>query len=100
MPRHFPTGFRWGTATSAHQVEGSNWNSDWWAWEHAPGTPCVEPSLDACDQLHRFGEDVALVAALGFDSYRFSIEWARIEPEEGSFSPATLEHYRRVCLAC
>ena len=47
---HFPDGFRWGTATAAHQVEGGNWNNDWWAWEHAEGTPCEEPSGDACDQ--------------------------------------------------
>ncbi len=45
----FPEGFRWGTATAAHQVEGGNWNNDWWAWEHTPGSACVEPSGDACD---------------------------------------------------
>ncbi|MFN2490999.1 MAG: glycoside hydrolase family 1 protein [Actinomycetota bacterium] len=96
----FPEGFIWGTATSAHQVEGGNWNSDWWAWEHDPGSPCVEPSGDACDQYHRYPEDLDLVAELGFGAYRFSIEWARIEPEEGEFSGAQLEHYRRVLGAC
>ena len=39
MSTDFPDGFRWGTATAAHQVEGGNWNNDWWAWEHAEGTP-------------------------------------------------------------
>ena len=100
MSRSFPNGFQWGTATAAHQVEGGNWNNDWWAWEHADGTPCVEPSGDACDQYHRYEDDIRLLAALGFGSYRFSLEWSRIEPEEGHFSVAALDHYRRVAAAC
>src|SRR5262249_34747149 len=96
----FPRGFIWGTATAAHQVEGGNWNNDWWAWEHAPGTPCAEPSADACDHYHRYREDVALLASLGFNAYRFSLEWSRIEPEHGHFSRAQLDHYRRMCAAC
>ena len=82
----FPDGFLWGTATAAHQVEGGNWNNDWWAFEHTPGTPCVEPSGDACDHFWRYPEDIALLADLGFGAYRFSLEWSRIEPEEGEFS--------------
>src|SRR5262249_17253740 len=77
----FPQGFVWGAATAAHQVEGGNWNNDWWAWEHTPGSPCTEPSADACDHYHRYREDVALLASLGFNAYRFSLEWSRIEPE-------------------
>ncbi|MEJ6740732.1 MAG: glycoside hydrolase family 1 protein [Actinomycetota bacterium] len=100
MATSFPQGFRWGTATAAHQVEGGNWNNDWWAWEHAPNTPCEEPSGDACDQLNRYDSDIALCAALGFDNYRFSIEWSRIEPEAGEFSIAALDHYRRVLASC
>lgn len=100
MATNFPQGFRWGTATAAHQVEGGNWNNDWWAWEHAPDTPCEEPSGDACDQFHRYDEDIALCAALGFDNYRFSIEWSRIEPETGEFSRSALDHYRRVLASC
>ena len=96
----FPDGFLWGTATAAHQVEGGNWNNDWWAWEHAPGTPCKEPSGDAVDHWHRFPQDVALLAALGFDTYRFSLEWSRIEPEDGEFSAVALDHYRRMCATC
>lgn len=97
---HFPDGFRWGTATAAHQVEGGNWNNDWWAWEHAPGSPCEAPSGDAVDQWNRFDADIALCASLGFDNYRFSIEWSRIEPEPGEFSTAALDHYRRVMASC
>jgi beta-glucosidase len=100
MTLTFPDELLWGTATAAHQVEGGNWNNDWWAFEHRPGTPCAEPSGDACDHWHRYPEDVALLAALGFGAYRFSIEWSRIEPEEGEFSTAALDHYRRVIACC
>jgi beta-glucosidase len=96
----FPAGFLFGTAQSAHQVEGGNVNSDWWAWEHAQGTPCVEPSGDACDFYHRYRDDIALMAGLGLNALRFGIEWARIEPEEGEFSTAALDHYRRVLVSC
>lgn len=96
----FPDGFLWGSAVAAHQVEGGNWNNDWWAWEHTPASPCVEPSGDACDFYHRYREDIALLARLGQKVFRLSIEWARIEPEEGEFSRAALEHYRRVIGVC
>jgi len=96
----FPEGFLFGTAQSAHQVEGGNVNSDWWAWEHAAGTPCVEPSGDGCDFYHRYRDDIALMAGLGLNALRFGIEWARIEPEEGEFSQAALDHYRRVLVSC
>ena len=100
MATTFPDGFLWGTATAAHQVEGNNWNNDWWAWEHTPGSPCQEPSGDACDHYHRYGDDIRALAALGFGAYRFSLEWSRIEPEDGEFSRAALDHYRRMCAAC
>jgi beta-glucosidase len=96
----FPDGFLWGTATAAHQVEGSNWNNDWWAWEHAEDTPVEEPSGDACDHFWRYPQDIALLAELGFGAYRFSLEWSRIEPEYGEFSTANLDHYKRVIAAC
>jgi beta-glucosidase len=96
----FPDGFLWGTATAAHQVEGGNWNNDWWAWEHASDTPCKEPSGDACDHWHRYPDDIALLAELGFGAYRFSLEWSRIEPEDGEWSRAALDHYRRMGATC
>lgn len=96
----FPEKFMWGVAGAAHQVEGGNVNSDSWVLEHVPGSPFAEPSGDACDHYHRYPQDIALIASLGFNSYRFSIEWARIEPEEGEFSFAALEHYRRMLAAC
>ncbi|TAN34970.1 glycoside hydrolase family 1 protein [bacterium] len=95
-----PNGFLVGASVSAHQVEGGNTNSDWWWWEHIESTPCREPSGDACDFYHRYGEDIALLDGLGLNTFRFGIEWARIEPAEGEFSQATLDHYRRVLEAC
>ena len=95
----FPAGFLWGTATAAHQVEGGNSNSDWWEWELRPDTVCKEPSGAAIDHYNRYGRDIALLAGLGFNTYRFSVEWARIEPSEGVFDEAQLEHYRRMVAA-
>ncbi len=96
----FPKDFLWGASTAAHQVEGNNINSESWVLEHLPGTIYAEPSGDAIDHYHRYPEDIALLAELGFNAYRFSIEWARIEPEESEFSYAELEHYRRMLVAC
>jgi beta-glucosidase len=96
----FPDGFVWGAATSAHQTEGNNVGSDWWALEHADETPTAEPSRDACDSFHRYGEDIELLASAGLQSYRFSVEWARIEPAPGEFSLAALQHYQRMIDAC
>jgi beta-glucosidase len=96
----FPEGFTWGVATAAHQIEGGNVNNDWWAWEHNPDSGTLSPSGDACDSFTRWREDVDLVAAFGLSAYRFSLEWSRIEPAEGEFSHAALEHYRRMCAAC
>lgn len=92
----FPEGFLWGAATAGHQVEGNNINSDWWVKEHAAGSPIVEPSGDAADSYHRYREDMQLLALAGLNSYRFSIEWSRIEPERGFVSRAELDHYRRM----
>jgi beta-glucosidase len=96
----FPDRFVWGTATAAHQIEGGNVNNDWWEFEHDPTSGCVDVSGDACDSFNRYPEDIALVAGLGFSSYRFSLEWSRIEPEEGEFSRVGLEHYRRMAATC
>ena len=93
----FPEGFHWGTATAAHQIEGGNTNNDWWHWEHTPGSGVAEPSGDACDSWNRWQEDAAIVAGMGLDHYRFSLEWSRIEPAPGEWSIAALDHYRRIC---
>ena len=92
--------FLWGAATAGHQVEGSNTNADIWLLEQVPGTTFAAPSGDACDSLNRWAEDVALVAGLGLNAYRFSVEWSRIEPAEGQFSVAWLDHYARIAAGC
>ena len=100
MTTSFPDGFLWGAATAPHQVEGGNVNSDMWEMEWATPSIFAEPSGDACDHYHRYGEDLALMADLGLNAYRFGVEWARVEPEEGYVSRAELDHYRRMCATC
>jgi len=96
----FPDGFLWGVATAAHQVEGANVSSDAWLMEHLPGSMYREPSGDAVDFYHRYPDDIAVVATLGLNAFRFGVEWARIEPEAGEISRAQLEHYSRVVDTC
>ena len=96
----FPKNFLVGAATAAHQVEGNNTHSDFWAMEHMAYTSYSEPSLDACDHYHRYEEDIRLLAEAGLNAYRFSIEWARVEPEEGKFNDSEVEHYRKVIACC
>lgn len=89
-----PDGFLMGASTSAHQVEGNNVSSDLWALENQPGTFIPERSGDAADSFHRWPQDMDLLRDLGFNAYRFGIEWARIEPEQGHVSRAAVAHYR------
>ena len=100
MPRTFPLGFRWGVATSGHQTEGGNTGSDTWFLEHVRPTVFREPSGQACHSYQLWREDVDLVAGLGLDAYRFSVEWARVEPAEGEFSAEALAHYRAIADRC
>src|SRR6266480_1375433 len=100
MPRTFPPGFRWGVATSGHQTEGGNTCSDTWFLENVRPTAFREPSGRACDSYERWREDVDLVAGLGLDAYRFSVEWARVEPAAGEFSAEALAHYRAIVEYC
>ena len=96
----FPKGFFIGAATAAHQVEGNNIHSDYWAQELLPHSSFTEPSGIACDHYNRYEEDIRLLAEAGLNAYRFSVEWARIEPEEGEFDASEIEHYRRVIASC
>ena len=96
----FPKGFFIGAATAAHQVEGNNVHSDYWLQEHLPHSSFTEPSGEACDHYNRYEEDIALLAGAGLNAYRFSVEWARVEPEEGQFDEREIEHYRDVIRCC
>lgn len=88
--------FLWGSAGAAYQIEGGNVASDLWVMEHVQPTIFRERSGDAADTYHRVEEDIALAASLGFNAHRFSIEWARIEPEPGQISLAAIGYYRRI----
>lgn len=90
----FPPDFLWGAATSAHQVEGDNTNNDWWAWEQAGRV--ATPSGLAADHYRRFREDFDIARELRHNAHRFSVEWSRVEPEEGRFSEGALAHYGEV----
>lgn len=90
------SGFLWGSAGAAYQIEGGNHASDLWVMEHAKPTIFKDPSGDAADSYNRVWEDIALAASLGFNTHRFSIEWSRIEPEPGQISLAAIAYYRRV----
>lgn len=89
-----------GASTAAHQVEGNNVHSDFWVMENLKHSDFVEPSGDAVDHYNRYEEDIKLLAGAGCNAYRFSIEWARVEPREGKFCPKAMEHYRRVLRCC
>lgn len=114
----FPNKFLWGAATSAHQVEGGTHNQ-WTVWEleHAKAlaaqaphhygdlenwdeiekqakTPATYVSGRAADHYHRYEEDFDLLKKLNMNALRFSVEWSRIEPEEGAWNAAAVEHYK------
>lgn len=90
----FPDGFRWGTATSAYQVEGYNTSSDWWLWEQQPGRIANgDRSGAACDWWRSAERDFDLMAGLHQNAARISIEWARLEPAEGRWDEAAVARY-------
>lgn len=118
MLLNFPKNFYWGSSTSAHQIEGGNCN-DWTEWEKKNADRLAEEAKNkwqgrqvkqlpeilesknyisglACDHYNRHEEDFDLAQSLGHNAHRFSIEWSRIEPEEGKFDKKEIEHYRRV----
>jgi beta-glucosidase len=102
-PLRFPTGFVWGAATAAYQVEGAadqdgRGPSVWDTFAHTPGMVLGGDTGDvAIDHYHRFAEDVTLMASLGLTAYRFSISWPRVLPEgTGAVNAAGLDFYRRL----
>lgn len=92
--------FIWGAATSSHQVDGQNVHSDWWAWEAEGHIEGAVRSGVATDHWNRFDEDLALAQEMGLNGYRFGVEWARLEPEQGRFNEAAFERYDRLLDAC
>lgn len=96
---HFPEGFLWGVATASHQVEGGNTNNDWAEWERTCHLPHCERSGIAVDHWNRYEEDFAIAQDLNVGIYRMSLEWSRIEPREGEFDHAALDHYVQIIKA-
>ncbi|TWV35587.1 beta-glucosidase [Streptomyces misionensis] len=93
LPR-FPAGFLWGVSTSAHQIEGAaelRGPSVWDEFTAEPGrVKDGSTAAVACDHYHRYPEDVALLAGLGVNAYRFSVSWPRVA------SPGGLDFYDRL----
>lgn len=96
----FDENFLWGAASAAYQIEGA-WNED----GKGPGIWDVlsdghiahgEDGRCACDQYHRYKEDIALMKQMGLKAYRFSVSWPRVVPEEGTVNPAGLQFYRNL----
>jgi beta-glucosidase len=98
--KKFQSNFMIGAAIAAHQVEGNNVNSDCWVMESIPFSSFKEPSLDGVDHYNKYREDIKMLADAGLNAYRFSIEWARIEPSKGNFDEKEIEHYRDVLKCC
>jgi beta-glucosidase len=118
MKYEFPKNFYWGSATSAHQVEGHNHN-DWSKWEKENAKKLAKEASDrwedwqkekfpemlkannyisgrSCDHYNRFSKDFDILKSLGQNAYRFSIEWSRIEPKEGKFDEKAINHYKKL----
>lgn len=89
----FPDGFLWGVSTAAHQIEGGNVFSDWYDWEREGKVKNGDISDSACKSWDNFDRDLRTLKDLGVKAYRYSVEWARIEPESGRFEEAALKRY-------
>ena len=88
IPR-FPADFLWGVSTSAHQIEGAAGRGPS-VWDEFSGVKDGSTAEVACDHVNRYREDVALLAGLGVDAYRFSVSWPRVQ------SPGGLDFYDRL----
>ncbi len=123
MKLEFPKGFLWGAGTSSHQVEGNTdndwdewevrtanerarnsqtyfwWNPNWKKFESEATDPKNYIAGECCDHYNRFREDFDIAEELHHNAHRFSIEWSRVEPEEGKWNEREIEHYREVIRA-
>ncbi|MBK8048368.1 MAG: glycoside hydrolase family 1 protein [Anaerolineales bacterium] len=94
---HFPPGFLWGTATSAHQVEGNNTNNQWWEFEQTPGKIWHgDKSGRACNWWEDAEADFDRMHAMHLNTHRLGVEWSRIEPEAGRFDHRAIDRYREM----
>lgn len=93
MNNRFPKDFLWGASTSAYQVEGDNFLSDWWRWEN---TGAIETSGKACEHYSRFRDDFRIAKDLGHNSHRLGLEWSRLEKDDGIWDMKEWDHYKEV----
>ena len=100
MSKSFPANFIWGSAVAGHQVEGNNVNSDTWFAENVTPTVFKERSGLACNSYELWETDLDLVAGMGLNTYRFSLEWARIQPSQDTWDEAAIAHYEAVLDGC
>ena len=89
-----------GAATASHQVEGDNFHNDIWAQEHMTYGGYPQKSGKAANHYVTYRDDIRKMKEAGLNAYRFSLEWSRIEPEEGVFDEKEIEHYRDMIHAC
>jgi len=93
----FPENFLWGSATASYQVEGGNAGSNWWQFEQEEGNILNGYSNEVgVDHYHKYKKDISLMSKLNMNSYRFSIEWSRIQPTKDTFDMEEVDHYRDV----
>ena len=97
----FPEGFLFGAATAAHQIEGTRFGtcgpSHWDSFAATPGNVVrAEDGSTACDHYNRWPEDLDLMAAAGFDAYRFSTSWPRVMPDGVKIAPEGIDFYDRL----
>ena len=98
---YFPNNFLWGTATASHQVEGSNTNNTWYAWENEGHITNGDKSGIACDWWNgRWKEDLDRAANTHQNTHRFSVEWSRIQPDSGKWDLDALDYYREIAKGC
>jgi len=100
MSKQFPKNFVWGVAAAGHQIEGFNTQSDLWFCEQQKPSVFMEPSGIACDSYNRWAEDLDIIKEIGVNTYRMSIEWARIQPTEDTFDDKEFAHYEAILDGC
>jgi beta-glucosidase len=97
----FPASFEWGVTTLAYEVEGYAKTSTWYAWENQTNLQgksfTKTRSGNGIAHAQNYKEDVRLMKEMGITTYCFSLDWSRIEPEQGCFDETTLQHYVDLC---
>jgi len=94
---NFPREFIWGTASASHQVEGNNFNNNWYAWEKSGHIIHRQSSGLACDWWGgRWREDFDRASEMGQNAFRISIEWSRVQPDPNRWDEDVLDYYRQI----